>query len=487
MRKYLNESQQQVLDKILYFLEYENGKYYGLYGAGGTGKTFLISQLIKKLNDSSITIFVCAPTNTALENIKSAISENLEDMDKINIKYFTIQHFFFIVPRIDNKGNIHFCKSKERITSPSNTKQVLIIDECSMLDKNIVTILNEYVMLPYNKTKVIIVGDPSQLPPVNESESSIFKEMTNNPFCSTLENVIRTNSIDILNVLSIVRLWNRKDSVFSLIKNYYPNRVDYTVILSKNNNTNIYKNKWFLKYKKRALRQGAIILAWTNKTVDNYNKNIRKHLFHFTSDDLKKGENIVFKNCYRYIDEFKRRITIASSTIASIKDIVDSSQHELYNWIRLISDSDQKFRKRFKNVVKKISQIENHFRVVTLKISKEKEDFLIKIIDISEKSKYYSYLEHVKGIIENYSKTYNTCNKILKLWDIYYNKLIYPYAQIGYGYSMTVHRSQGSTFPYVFVDITDISKINSISDFHKCFYTAVSRAKYKLYLLIQTE
>ena len=80
------------------------------------------------------------------------------------------------------------------------------------------------------------------------------------------------------------------------------------------------------------------------------------------------------------------------------------------------------------------------------------------------------------GTIEN--------NVVRLLWKIYYNIYIYPFANVNYGYSITVHKAQGSTFRDVFIDMEDIIKNQNENEMKRCLYTAISRTSHKLYLLI---
>jgi ATP-dependent exoDNAse (exonuclease V) alpha subunit len=76
--------------------------------------------------------------------------------------------------------------------------------------------------------------------------------------------------------------------------------------------------------------------------------------------------------------------------------------------------------------------------------------------------------------------------KILgQLWEFYYYFLIDQFAQISYGYAITTHRSQGSTYKNVFVDLNDIIKNNIYKkEGFQCLYTAVTRASENLDILI---
>ena len=74
--------------------------------------------------------------------------------------------------------------------------------------------------------------------------------------------------------------------------------------------------------------------------------------------------------------------------------------------------------------------------------------------------------------------------KLNKLYRDWQSNVTDKFAQLNYGYSITVHKSQGSTFKNVFVDISDILENNNIEETSKCLYTAITRSSNSLELLI---
>ena len=89
-------------------------------------------------------------------------------------------------------------------------------------------------------------------------------------------------------------------------------------------------------------------------------------------------------------------------------------------------------------------------------------------------------ITEIKKLISHKNK-YN--NIILKrLWEFFYSNYIDVLADIDYGYCITVHKSQGSTYKKVYVNIMDIIK-NNTTDTKSCVYTAVTRASDSLIVL----
>jgi hypothetical protein len=74
--------------------------------------------------------------------------------------------------------------------------------------------------------------------------------------------------------------------------------------------------------------------------------------------------------------------------------------------------------------------------------------------------------------------------KINRIWKDWQENVIDRFAQLNYGYAITVHKSQGSTFKNVFIDIMDIFENFNKKERLKCIYTAITRSSHSLELLI---
>lgn len=68
-----------------------------------------------------------------------------------------------------------------------------------------------------------------------------------------------------------------------------------------------------------------------------------------------------------------------------------------------------------------------------------------------------------------------------RLWSEFYN-VKEQWLDLRPPYASTVHKSQGSTYKQVFIDLTDIGKCNTASDVARMLYVAISRASDKVVL-----
>ena len=92
-----------------------------------------------------------------------------------------------------------------------------------------------------------------------------------------------------------------------------------------------------------------------------------------------------------------------------------------------------------------------------------------------------------KNKISNMKKCSIYCEidkKINKLYKEIQNNVIDCFAKLNYGYCITVHKSQGSTFVNVYIDLDDIFSNNNEEETMKCIYTAITRTSNTLQFLI---
>ena len=167
----LSVEQESVINK------FKNGENIFISGPGGTGKTFLIKELLKVCKKS---VQVCAMTGCAAILLDCG-ARTIHSWSGIKIANGEIHEI------IDRLYNNKFVRKAWRTT------HVLILDEVSMMSKKIFELLNTLAKTmrnnskPFGNMQVIFVGDFYQLPPVEKSkhitefcfESDEWKEVFN--------------------------------------------------------------------------------------------------------------------------------------------------------------------------------------------------------------------------------------------------------------------------------------------------------------------
>lgn len=478
---------------------YNNEKIHLIEGFAGTGKTSLITNLVSYClnNDLCKSIAFSAPTNKAVNVIKEKFNPlilNLTEFEKkksIYIDFITIHKLLCYKTDYNINGEMIFKKSKGKTFS---IYDIVFIDECSMLEKKIVNDILEECK-KNNEIKIILVGDPAQLPPVNEKISEIFKLKRN----SLMKQVVRSGKNSIIGVCNNVRKW-----LFNELPN--PNISEYAgngLYLFKNNyikkkqkykrfETYIRKNKWFQSFLNNP---DGIILAWTNKKVNLYNKEIRKIKFGKNLQKFEIGDKLILGDFYlaNCLDK-KEQIPFYTSEQVQILNI----NKKIIEFDEMVID----FPKRVNNIISPINNMINEinkntgrkYLVYILTIEKNNIKYTINVLTDSGNEKNNLDKEYASEKINDIINYYNNFHKnkinivekiiIRNLWKSFNKTFVEPFAKVNYGFSTTVHKSQASSYNNVYVDIDDILNNSNTKEGIRCIYTAKTRAINNLYLLI---
>lgn len=171
----LTQDQTQALEKIKTFLNDPNATSFLLEGGAGVGKTFLLGQLLSSLDRYSIRA-VAAPTHKAINVLRRKLDGfdvewclGFDDYtyNGTDVITGTTAQLLGISPVIteDQGTEVKFGKKGKGILSKI-TPRVTIIDEASMLGKADARDL--HVHMKAAGCKLIFVGDAGQLPPVKQ-------------------------------------------------------------------------------------------------------------------------------------------------------------------------------------------------------------------------------------------------------------------------------------------------------------------------------
>lgn len=465
------DDQKVAVDGLIDFIakDWDNNNYINsLIGAGGVGKSFVTKYIINNCKYSSSVIICAAPTHKACRVLSNAIGGK-----KVN----TIQSLFGFRLDVDienfNPENPAFTP-KGKIKLIEKEYKVLIIDEASMLNFELVKYINNFCCK--HRIKIIYIGDSSQLAPVGEKISRAFvtsstvyllkkvvRQGANNPISDIL-NMLRKDILnkkyDTLNYLSMLKertVINDEGKGFILCN---PKEFDYYIEQAFTNeeytkNVNMYK-----------------IIAYTNAKVTTWNKYIRTHII------KDSDKNIITKH-----DLLMSYTTIVNDFNESV--INNSEDYIVYD-IGNFQDPDYDFK---------------CYMVKFQAIVGGKVTSPLCIIDHTDKDTLYRYYKVVNDLI-NTAKSASANNRGA-CWARYYDfknryllatnilntagKTIYS-RDIDYGFAITSHRAQGSTYNTVFVDVNDIvyDKYNrpytDQDDLLRRLYVACSRASDKLIL-----
>lgn len=183
-------------------------------GGPGTGKTYTAGALLRAIwlnllpqNKASFKIALTAPTGKAAGNLEQSIHRMLSDVPdfpEVNAKTL---HSLLQIKKHNFSKTLHCLEA-----------DVIIVDECSMIDIQLMGLLLESI---HPNTQVILLGDPNQLPSIDAG--SVFSELVqflkSSDFhsCLTeLKTCLRSELIDIIQLANFVNQGDEK-AAFTLL------------------------------------------------------------------------------------------------------------------------------------------------------------------------------------------------------------------------------------------------------------------------------
>lgn len=438
-----------------------------LVGPAGTGKTYLIKALIKNCNYTYSSIGLSAPTHKACRVLNESIKlpnikvNSLQSDLGLRLN-FDVDKFDINNPPFDPKGRIKIGDFK-----------VYIVDESSMINRGLQTFLEK--ICKTNKCKIIYIGDEYQLPPINEIYSptlrgiktaklnQIVRQGNNNPVSELLPMLrydIEHNSTTFLNYISK----NKTKFNSDYTKGYYVcNQQEFEQnILVYFNDEKLTKNVDYVK-----------IIAYTNPVVSGWNKYIRQTIIKDCDKSIITQHDLILSYS-TLINQFNEAI-IKNSEEYIIKDIVNYS-HPIYG---------------LKGFLVRFVAIYGGHVTTPLFIIDHTDRFTIqKYINISNDLINAAKSANSKIRAQKWRDYFEFKETCLLLTPIFKSdgKTILYNKSLDYGFSLTTHKAQGSTFDNVFVDVNNIvfdilgHLRSDLKQINRTLYTACSRCKNKLYL-----
>ncbi len=404
-----------------------------LTGYGGTGKTFLTTKIIEEIisNRGGVKIAITAPTNKAVRVLKN-LSSICETHPRVD---FNTLHSLLKLKRVITEDGREEFKS-EVMFDEMNDYDMIIVDEVSMLDNSLYVKLLAKAKL--YKIVLLFIGDRGQIPPVNGGESVLFSMDLENNF--NLTKIIRqSNGNPIINLAQKIRNNETYESENSINENnngimYFKINTEMPLLEKYFKSDNFEKDPNFVK-----------VLGYTNKCVDYYNNKIREIIYGKNCPKLCVGEKMV---CNKPILDSKNRVLLNNNDEFEVLSFELKRENTGYK-----------------------------FQYYSLEILSNDKKYTIKLLAEESKKLHEEALEKLKTIAK---ETY-TMNK-RAAWTKYY-RLLDKYADVKYNYALTVHKSQGSTFDNTIVIKVDINRVMDRVERNKLLYTAVTRAKNRLFII----
>jgi len=440
------------LEKMAHFvLEKKKDSVFLLKGFAGTGKTTIISTLVPSLWKVNMSAVLMAPTGRAAK-VMTSYSGN---------KAFTI-HKKIYFPKKQSAGGIQF------ILAPNKHRNtIFIVDEASMISDtptdtklfengSLLDDLVQYVYSGHN-CRLMLIGDTAQLPPVKLDVSPALEDNR-----LTLNYNKEVEGLELDEVMRQTKdsgiLFNATNLREQLQSTFYDDfKFDlgnFTDIIRLVDGHEI-QEAIDSSYVSNGKEETAIVVR-SNKRANLYNKNIRERIL-FLENQLAVGDYMmVVKNNYFWLRPNSEAGFIANGDIIEILELF--AIKDMYGF-------------SFAEVKVKMVDYPNQKPFETV--------LLLDTIDAETPSLPYEEGNRLyQEVLKDYSHEKSKYKKFLGVKNNkYFNAL-----QVKFSYAMTCHKSQGGQWSTVFVEQPYLS--NGVNkDFLRWLYTALTRAKEKLYLI----
>ena len=419
-----------ILEKILDNFLKNKEKLFLLTGKAGSGKTTSISNFLLRSGISPDDIAILTPTHKAKQVIRKKTNNVFQ--------YYTIHKFLGYSRSVDETGKIRFKISKT--FDDNKIPKIIAIDECSMINKySFFKLIDKINSI---KAKAIFMGDDNQLPPIGEEMSVSF---------------------DIENYYHLHESLRNNGQVYNLCE-YIIDNLDEDVLdikqFDNENDVNIYGN--IIEYTDELLDhkdKDYKILCWTNARCQAMNLLMRKKIYGYDADKFCKNERLIVTNYFQSPG--------GEPYPSNSEFIVDEVTKDKID-LKTLEFIPSKF----------IPNDITHLDVYTLQI--QDDDKIMSVLD-KDKDKVKMILDNIKLEALKMNMNNRKIDAIL-LWELYYTVKDTLTPPIDYSYAITVHRSQGSEWDFIFVDMKDIYKNTNIIERNKLFYVAFTRTMKKLFL-----
>lgn len=416
-----------------------------LKGYAGTGKTSIVSTLVKLLPQTGQKAVLMAPTGRAAKVLSHYSGQEASTIHRKI--YFTRQ---------STDGTLQVSLQANR---SKNT--VFVVDEASMIHDSATegrSLLEDLFYYVYNDNncKLILIGDNAQLPPVGSSESPALNlEYLRKSFELTagmteMKEVVRQarESGILMNATTLRKKLEIGESQLPFF-----NVDDYTDIGSL---PGYDMQEWL----ETAFNSGngdadAVMITRSNKRANRFNQEIRKHIL-FQENKIDAGDYLmVVKNNYYWLGDQNK--FIANGDLLEVLNLTGYEQMHGFSFanatVRLLDYPD-------------ISPFDVKLHLDTLEAESP-------ALTREQNNKLYQSVMNDLAFLDTKKEKLKTLRR-----NLYYNAL-----QVKFGYALTCHKTQGGQWKYVFVDQGYITEDKMDMDYLRWLYTALTRATGKLFLV----
>lgn len=444
------DDQSEALKKIAsYICDNNNDVIFLMTGYAGTGKTSVISSIVKTLDMLRMRSVLLAPTGRAAKVLSSYSGRQAFTVHKKIYRQKSSK---------DGLGSFSLDRNLHKDT-------FFIVDEASMVsntsgDSSLFgsgRLLDDLIEFVYSGTecKLILVGDTAQLPPVGSILSPALDPASLGGYgfglisCELRQVVRQSENSGVLMNATRVRLQVAENNLIhpAIDCINYKDTIRITGEELIDEISSAYGTCGM---------EGTIIVVNSNKQANRYNQGIRNRIF-FREEEISAGDMVmVVKNNYFIIDEEEDGAGfIANGDIAEVRKIRKFEERYGFHF----ADMVLKFPDYNLEIEAKVMMDVLHLDTPALPSEKNKELYQNILAD-------YLYLKTRRKQFEAVKN------------NPYFNAL-----QIKFAYAVTCHKAQGGQWERVFIDQGMFNRNEITIDYLRWFYTALTRSTDRVYLV----
>lgn len=419
-----------------------------LEGYAGTGKTTLVGELIHRCAKRGVVVALAAPTNKAVRVLREKVQA--DDVDFASI------HSLLGLRMIERDDGGTDCRAEGE--PKLERYELVIVDECSMVSPE----LFRQVMLYGQRTRVLFVGDPCQLPPVgSQDRSPVFDHVK---LRARLASVVRQAEAS-----PIIRLSMRIREGIDRNEPISPEQIAEAlpaaapgaeaVLVAGDEAT----TQGFVQYEAEQGRDARVI-AFKNSTVIRHNAAVHRLLHGFGAPGYVPGQTVMLQTPFEYpMPDRPFPGRLHTSEECKVLKVVDG-EHPQYPEVQAVRLTLQRDTGEVLEAWAPTDQAALD-RIIGFAFSKAgalKRDRDSagrpeerRAIDVERNER----LAYAFGIKQGF-------------------------IHLRHCYALTAHKSQGSTFDTAIIDLRDLARMRTAFDYNRALYVAVTRPRKYLAVVV---
>ena len=429
-----------------------------LKGYAGTGKTSIISSLVRTMIGHHRRVVLMAPTGRAAK-----VFSNTSGFQACTIhKKIYRQKSLLDADSFQLDRNLH-------------EQTLFLVDEASMISNEGLSgstfgtgrLLDDLISYVYSgkDCRLLMLGDDAQLPPVGELESPALSAQALSlyglgvqEFC--LENVMRQlQESGILHNATVLREYTRDVAM----PGGFRFKLDGFKDVVKISGSDLIETLSTC-YSRDGIDE-TMVLCRSNKRAITYNNGIRNTILD-REDELCRGDSVmIVKNNYYWTE---RMIAEEGDSYTNIPSFIANGDIAV---IRRVRRQRELYGFRFEDATLSFTDYDDLEMEVTLLLDTLHSE--APSLTRQESERLFS------NVMEDYADIPSRKEKMKKLRENeHFNAL-----QIKYAYAVTCHKAQGGQWKNIFIDQGFVPEDGRDVEYYRWLYTALTRATERVYLV----